>query len=328
MQVQRTRRGFLIGSGCLCGGVALDSWLRGSAFAAEKPAVWPVSCRDAILRPTGHKDCWAALRAVGAEGVEGYVVDDLTLPALFHPTTRYTVAHAAGIERLAADAAAAGQRITAFCMFTRFEGRPEFEVGNCTKMAVVAQRLRVPTIRIDAVPEKLARDAFLKLSIDALKRILTATESTGVTFAIENHGTTTNDPAFLRAILDGVGSQRLGVTLDTANFYWFGHPLSKLYELYEMFAPRVFHTHCKSIRYPAEMRDKPRPMGWRYAEFGCPITEGDIDFVRIANILRKAGYRNDLCVENEFLGKLSPVEATRTLRREIELLKQIRSRIS
>ena len=69
---------------------------------------------------------------------------------------------------------------------------------------------------------------------------LAAAEPTGVTFAVENHSHTTNDPAFLTALLDGVGSKRLGLTLDIGNFYWFGHPLGKVYELCETFAPPHF----------------------------------------------------------------------------------------
>ncbi len=183
-----------------------------------------------------------------------------------------------------------------------------------------AQILGVPAIRIDAVPAKLARAEFLKQAIETLKRILAATEATGVSFAVENHSNTTNDPAFLAALFEGVGSKRLGLTLDTANFYWFGHPLSKVYELCKTFAPNVRHTHCKNIRYPVSEREKHRPMGWKYAEYGCPVGEGDIDFGRIAKLLYKAGYHNDLCVEDEFLGTLSAAAATRRLAKQIESL--------
>ena len=276
--------------------------------------------------PTRQPDCWSALQAAGAEGVEVQVAEDLTLPGLFHPTTKYTVATTAGIEQLAADAKAAGQRITAFCTFNRFDERPKTEIKWCTQVAHVAQALGVPAVRIDVVPARLARADFLKLAAAALKKVMTLSESTGVVFAIENHGDTTNDPAFLNALFDGVGSDRLGLTLDTGNFYWYGHPLSKVYELYEAFAPRVFHTHCKSIRFPAEERDKQRPIGWKYAEYTCPIDQGDLDFARIVAILRKAGYHNDLCVEDESLGKLAGGdEVTKTLVNETRLLKRLRS---
>lgn len=323
MRTSVTRRRFLVGAGCLCGGVVAASKLGSSVFAAEKRSAWPATCRDEILRTTGQADCWSALKAVGADGIEVGIDENQSLPALFHPTTKYTVATPAGLEQLADDAKAAGQQITAFLMHNRFEERTELEIQSCTAAARTAQALGIPTVRLDVVPGKLGRDEFLKLAIDALTKLIAATESTGVTFAIENHSNTTNDPAFLTPLFDGVGSKRLGLTLDAGNFYWFGHPLSKVYELIEQFAPRVFHTHCKNIRYPADQREKQRPMGWKYEEYACAIDEGDVDYARVAAILQKVGYRNDFCVENEFLGKLPPAEATKTLTREIELLHRL-----
>jgi sugar phosphate isomerase/epimerase len=319
-----TRRRFLVDTGCLSVGVLAATGLNHAALAAERPA-WLATCRDAILRTTGQGDCWSALRAVGAEGVEVEVTPELALPSLFHPTAKYTVANAAGIEQLAADAKTAGQSLTAFCMHNQFEQRPDFEVENCRRLAEAAKTLGIPTIRIDFIPAKLSRAEFLKQSTATLKKIMAATEPTGVTFAVENHSNTTNDPVFLAALLDGVGSKRLGVTLDVGNFYWFGHPLSKVYELCEQFAPRVFHTHCKNIRYPEAEREKRRPMGWEYGRYARAIYDGDIDYGRVAAILTKVGYRNDLCIENEFLGQLPPAKATEMLAKEIQLLKQRRS---
>jgi len=83
----------------------------------------------------------------------------------------------------------------------------------------------------------------------------------------------------------------------------------------------VFHTHCKSIKYPADQRERQRPMGWRYGEFTCPIDQGDIDFHRVVKILRDAGYRNDLCVEDESLGKLPEADLAATVAREIQYLR-------
>ena len=109
----------------------------------------------------------------------------------------------------------------------------------------------------------------------------------------------------------GVGSDQLGLTLDCANFYWWGHPVKDLYPIYEKFAPRVVHTHCKSIRYPDDKKNVRREMGWEYGKYNCPIYEGDLDFKRIVKILRKANYRGDLCVEDESLGKY-PESSART----------------
>jgi sugar phosphate isomerase/epimerase len=325
------RRRFLVDAVCASGGLLASGPLVRSALADEKclknsPA-WVATCRDVIARPTGFDNCWTALKAVGVEGVEVDVAGNLTLPGLFHPTTKYTLATPSGVDRFAADAAAGGQKVTAFCLHNQFETQADFEVDCCTRLAGVAKTLGVPVIRLDVVPVKLARAEFLKLAVATLARIIKTTESTGTLFGIENHGNTTNDPAFLNPLFAGVGSERLGLTLDTGNFYWYGHPLSKVYEWVEAFAPRVFHTHCKNIRYPEEEREKQRPMGWKYADYGCPIDEGDIDYARVAAILKKAGYHNDYCIENEFLGNAPGPKAAATLAREIQFLKQIRTNL-
>jgi sugar phosphate isomerase/epimerase len=301
---------------------AVAVFLPRAARAAEAAAAGlHVGCRDAHLKLTGAADCWAALDALGADGVEASIDDALALGGLY--PKGYSVADAAGIERLAADAKAAGKRISALCMANRFEERPDAEVAWCAKAARAAKALGVPAIRIDVVPRKLGRDAFLGLATETLKKVIEATEETGVAFGIENHGNTTNDPGFLKALFDGVGSKRLGLTLDTGNFYWYGHPLSKLYEYFEAFAPRVFHTHCKNIRYPEAEREKRRAMGWEYAKYNCPIDEGDVDFTEVVAILKKAGYANDLCVEDESLGKLPATEQGKVLAREVGFLKRL-----
>jgi sugar phosphate isomerase/epimerase len=323
-----TRRGFLARSGGLCAGAALAGPLCQAALAAEKRRTWPLATRDAMLTHLGQPDSWSALKAVGAEGIEVVINDDLSLPVLFHPAGKYTAATPAGIQRLGADLRAAGRRITAFCTFNRFDERPEAEIKWLGQVARIAQPLGVSTIRIDVVPHKLPGHEFLKLAIVTLKKVLADTEASGVRLAIENHGSTTNDPEFLNPLFDGVGSDRLGLTLDTGNFYWFGHPLSKLYQLFETFAPRVFHTHCKGIHYPVADRERQRPMGWKYDQYQCPIYEADVDFARVAAILDKAGYAGDLCVENEALGKLAAQEAAATLSKEITLLKGLRAKLN
>jgi sugar phosphate isomerase/epimerase len=322
-----TRRAFIVDTGCLCGGVLAAANLGRSAFAAAERPEWLATCRDAVVRSSGQSDIWSALRLVGAEGVEIEVPPDLSMPSLFHPTVKYTAATTAGVERLAADVRAANQQITAFCMHNQFE-QADAEFDRCTRLAQAAQTLGVKVIRIDVIPVTLPRPKFLKSTIATITKILAATESTGVVFGVENHSNTTNDPTFLRALLDGVGSKRMGVTLDVGNFYWFGHPLSKVYELCEEFGPRVFHTHCKNIRYPAGEREKQRPMGWEYGKYACPIDQGDIDYHRVAAILQKAGYHNDLCIEDETLGNHPAPKATEILTREIRFLKQVRSGLS
>ncbi len=314
------RRDFLHHSSCLLAGTAAAAVFGRSTLAAEKGNTLTLACGDATLSHIKETDCWTALKSIGAQGVEATIAEDLSLPRLFHPTRKYSVATPDDQAALKADMEAAGCKITAFAMHNQFDVRPEEEIQWTLKVARAAQTLGVPAVRIDVVTRKADLPDFLRFSTDILKKIMAASEPTGMVFGIENHGKTTNAPEFLEALFVGVGSDRLGLTLDTGNFYWFGHPLSKVYTLFEKFAPRVFHTHCKSIKYPADQREIQRPMGWKYAEFNCPIDQGDIDFHRIVEILRNAGYRNDMCVEDESLGKLAASECTATLAREIQHL--------
>jgi sugar phosphate isomerase/epimerase len=315
-----TRREFAKRSGILAAGAAVAATgLDNIAAAAPKRGVY-LGCRDVHLKQVAQPDCWSAMRAIDAESVEATVNDDLTLTGLFHPRQKYSLASPAAIDALRADMQTAGRRITALCMHNHFDARVEFEIQWATQAARAAQALEIPAIRIDVVPHKVPAGEFLAFAVATLRKLIAATESTGVAFAVENHSTTTNDPEFLHPLFERVGSKRLGLTLDTGNFYWFGHPLSKVYELYESFAPRVLHTHCKSIRYPEAEREKRRKMGWEYGKYNCPLYEGDIDFRRVAKILRQAGYANDLCVENESLGKFPADQRGAILAKEIQHL--------
>lgn len=316
------RRSFLQhASGLLAGAAAVAAWGRDTR-AAGKGGSLTLACGDATLRHVKETDCWAALKAIGAQGVEATISEDLSFPRLFHPTRKYSAATPKDLAALKADMQAAGCRITAFTMHNQFDVRPEQEIEWIAKAARAAQALGVPAIRIDVVARKSDAATFLRSSIETLKKVLAASEPTGLVFGVENHGKTTNDPEFLEALFAGVGSDRLGLTLDTGNFYWFGHPLSKVYSLYAKFAARVFHTHCKSIKYPADQRETQRPMGWKYGEYNCPIDQGDIDFRRVVKLLLDAGYKNDLCIEDESLGKQPEAERAAALAREIKYLKQ------
>jgi sugar phosphate isomerase/epimerase len=114
-----------------------------------------------------------------------------------------------------------------------------------------------------------------------------------------------------------VDDPRLGLTLDTGNFYWYGVPLDELYGLIERFAPRAKHTHLKSINYPPELANARRETGAGYKEYCCALDEGNIDLPRVVRSLRTAGYDRDLCVENESLFKHPPEAKLDVLRRDV-----------
>lgn len=290
-----------------------------------KPAPgWVIACRDAHLHDLGEADTAAAMAAIGVDGVEVSVQLDGTCPGLLGPAKAYSLNDPDAIKHLRDLFEPKRRRISAFCLHNAFDQRPEDELRLVRKTSEVAVELGVPAIRLDVVPRKTKDpDAFFQFAVEIGRKIVDATRDLPVRFGVENHGGTTNQPGFLRKLFDGVGSKRFGLTLDTGNFYWFGHPLSKLYDIYEEFAPWACHTHCKSIRYPEAERDRQRPTGWEYGKYCCPIYEGDIDFARVGRILQKAGYRGDLCIENESLGRFPKEQHRDILKKEADMLRRI-----
>jgi len=294
----------------------------GRTLAAEPARPLTIACRDSHLKATGLPDTWSAMKELGVAGVEVAVDEDLSCPALYHPTRRYRVGTDEDRKTLQDDVRAAGRVITALCLSNRLDERFEQEVAWVRKVVQAAERLSVRVIRIDVVPRALSQDAFGPFAIKACKQLCELVEGGPVRYGIENHGNTTNDPAFLDRLFDGVGSKHLGLTLDAGNFYWYGHPLGSLYGIYTSFAGRAFHTHCKNIRYPEDRREVRRPMGWEYDRYTCPLDEGDLDYGKVVRILRGGGYTGDLCLENECLGKFPAAERGAVLKREIAALRQ------
>jgi len=316
------RRTFVQGmAGLALGSAALAA--QGTNRRTAKPGRWPAACRDNLLKVTMKPDCWSAMKELGIAGVEVEIDTSMACPSLSSADKTYSLATASGLQEVKNRFSAEGLVIAAFLMNNRFEERLDEELAWTRKVVKAAQELDVKAIRIDVVPRRTKGDEFLAFAVKACKQICEIAQGTSVRYGIENHGNTTNDPQFLQKLFDGVDSPHLGLTLDTANFYWYGHPLDELYKNFERFAPKVFHTHCKSIRYPEDKKNVRRPMGWEYGKYACPIYEGDIDFQRVAAILRKANYQGALCLEDESLEKFPEAERTEVLKKEIVLLKKL-----
>lgn len=322
MNQPSTRREFLHTSGGFALAAALfGPFVPGSAAAGRRP--WLVTSRDVLLKDTGQADCWAAMQYLGVDGLEVEINDAMECPSLARPEGRFSVGTSDGAKEMKEAFTRNGRVVTAFCMHNRFDERLEQEIDWARRLVKACEILGTGVIRIDVVPRKAPLEEFLPIAIKACRQLCAATDGSPVRFGIENHGKSTNDPEFLEKLFDGVGSPRLGLTMDFLNFYWYGHPLETLYGIYEKFAPRAFHSHCKSVRYPEAQRNVRRPMGWEYAKHAAPIYEGDIDYQRVAGILRKTGYTGDLCLENECLRKFPKPEQPGVLKKEIALLRGV-----
>jgi len=248
----------------------------------------------------------AGLDAMGIDAVELNYDRNKTVPSLDSPQ-RESLADKTAIEHYAYKCAGLKIKPSALLLSNNFGADDlQSELDWVVSAVKAAAQLKIKAIRIDAylsTQDQWPLEKRAKHFADCMNRILDATKDCDVAMGIENHGHKGNEQEFLDAVLDAVHSPRVGLTLDTGNFYWYGYPLAKVHELIKHFAPRVKHTHIKSIHYPEDKRNIQREVGWEYGERCCSLREGDIDFHLVFKALKDAGYTGDLCIENESLGR-------------------------
>lgn len=289
-----------------------------------------VAVRDMHL-PGVFGTIHAGLDAMGIDAVELDYDRAKTTLALDHDG-RESLADKASIEHFAYKCRGLRIKPTSFILANNFGADDlQGELDWVISAVKAAGQLGIKAVRIDAYLSTqdswpLARRA--SHFADCMKKILDATKDLDVSMGIENHGHKGNEQEFLDTVLDAVNSPRVGLTLDTGNFYWYGYPLKRVHELIKHFAPRVKHTHVKSIHYPAEMREIQREVGWEYGKYCCPLREGDIDLHLVVKALKAAGYKGELCIENESLGRYDQAQQKAILIDDAAYLKEILKSVS
>jgi L-ribulose-5-phosphate 3-epimerase len=123
----------------------------------------------------------------------------------------------------------------------------------------------------------------VKWCVDSIRECLPAAEKAGVVLALENHWGLTTSVDTLLDIVHTVNSPWLSINLDTGNFP--GDPYAGL----EKVAPQAIIVQAKTYYGGGE---------WYTL---------DLDYKRIANIFRKAGYHGYISLEME--GKETPESA-------------------
>ena len=184
----------------------------------------------------------------------------------------------------------------------------------------IAEKLGVEVVRINGPMREIEGytvDMYVELTKKALDIIK---NNCKVTLAIENHGVISNRPDYLEKLFSLYDREFLGLTLDTGNFYWYGHPLSKVYEIIKKFASRVKHTHIKNATVPPNNREKIRKPA---QVIMAPLYEGDIDLRQVFKLSREKGYTRDLTIEDESMGRFTPEERKNIIRKDVAFLKEI-----
>ena len=129
--------------------------------------------------------------------------------------------------------------------------------------------------------------------IESITECLPAAEKAGVVLALENHWGLTRTPEGLLRIVNAIGSPWLGVLMDTGNF------LEDPYDKLEQIAAHAVFVQAKTYYGGGE---------WYTL---------DLDYPRIANILKKANYQGYISLE--FEGK---EDANTGVPKSLELLRQ------
>lgn len=285
-----------------------------------------VSIREIILRMSGYKSIAEGLKALGLDSVEVEFFRNYTV---YEPCSwrKIKLDGNDAASKIKKNYGTAGIKICALLLHNNFNCKDiDGEVNWVIDVVNTAEKLGVPAIRIDAITPGEQEEPFetrVGRFVSCIKKVLAATRESSVQLGIENHGVQGNDPVFLRQIIKRVGSQRLGVNLDTGNFYWYGYPLSRVYKILESMAEYTKHTHVKNIRYPEEARSKQREIGWEYEKYVSPIYEGDIDHGRVVKILKEVGYDGPLTIEDESLGKFKPKMRKQVLMKDVAYLKSL-----
>jgi sugar phosphate isomerase/epimerase len=287
-----------------------------------------VAVRDAMIPIVAGQTFFDAMRALGINTFELSLKPDCGLLSIADEdgAAPFSVVEEASTAHFKERLDEEGAGVCAVLLGTDFSGpNAEQHIQWAVRAVRAAQQLGAPAVRLDPLtsnrelPMPQIRDNVVR----CVGQVLEETKDSGVDIGIENHGAVGNNPEFLDGIFEQVNDLRLGITLDTGNFYWSGLPLSELHSVIEHFAPRAKHTHIKSIAYPPEMRDTRRQTGFEYGRYCAPIDQGDLDMTRIVRTLREAGYARALCIENEALSNFPVEERPEVLRGEIALLRVV-----
>jgi len=283
-----------------------------------------VAIRDYFLTTIGEPDSFVGMDSLGIDSVELAVEQGTRIDWPSRKGGAFVLSSADDRARLGSLFAEEGASICAFLMGNDFSSDDlEREIEALVTTCEAAEEMGIPAVRVDMILRKdgMSEDEFVRRCAKGVRSGLAATSS--VRIAVENHGDTTNRPEFMDKVIDATGDDRFGLTLDSGNFYWYGHPLRKVYEIIEKYAGRVYHTHIKNISFPKKLRNVQREIGYKYGEYVCPIYEGDVDHTRVVSILKAAGYDGPLTIEDESVGKFSVEQWREILAKDADYVRSL-----
>ena len=174
----------------------------------------------------------------------------------------------------------------------------EEEVHRFLGYCDVARAMGIPVVRAfpGDVREGYALDALYPRIVAGFRAVVDAIEGWGLRVGIENHGRLLNDGDRLYDLVRDVDSPLLGITLDTGNFCWAGHPIDTAHRFFERLAPLAVSVHVKDGRF----------VDGEWTLY--PAGRGDIDLPGVFAALEAAGY--DGAVVSEYEGEADFMAST------------------
>lgn len=152
-----------------------------------------------------------------------------------------------------------------------------------------AKRAGIPGVQghCGFIPEN-PNDPLFGEVVQALKEVAAYCQQNGQTFRCETGQET---PVTLVRAIRAAGLDNIGVNFDAANLilYGKGNPVDAM----DILGPYILGVHAKDGRYPTD----PNQLGEE-----VPIGEGKVDFPRLIQRLKEAGYRGPITIEREISG--------------------------
>jgi L-ribulose-5-phosphate 3-epimerase len=252
----------------------------------------------------GPRDGVRAAKEVGAEGFQIYAVSGEISPEGMDAAARK--AFRAYCDGLAIEIAALCGDLGGHGFMNETENKDRVARSKRIVDLAVDLGTHVVTTHIGVVPETRTSAVYQTMKA-ACRELGSYAAAKGVTFAIE---TGPESGPVLRAFLDDVGVEGVGVNLDPANLAMVGgfDPV----EAVRVLAPYIVHTHAKDGR-----KLKPCSASEVYTSFAegdydkllerlggdpfveVPLGEGDVRWDAYLAALKAAGFRGFLTIERE-----------------------------
>lgn len=172
--------------------------------------------------------------------------------------------------------------------------RPEISVEYIKQAIRFAAEVGAPVCCTDEgmIPEWMDEETAFKIIHYTLKSVVPVAERHNIKIGIEPHQKFSVHTDKLVKIANLVPSPNVGFNVDTGNAYLGG--VSDPYEMLETCADRMVHIHAKDIEVKQSEDERGKVTG---TAVGCACGDGVIDWTRVVQILKKAGFEGVLSVE-------------------------------